>query len=281
MPDFLEMLDNFRLPKSRKADLMVGVWVVTRGKLSAPPAPVPPKPSTGAVVQHSQALAPQPTIPLPPQVPPPALPTAVSPPVPLLSGTPSSGPQLSSLTSINQDALAAEVASLTPEQIQLMLRTLSGGAPAPGNALAPVSAPIGTTNPYIFPPPASPPQPLFHQQAPPRQPWAGSPPPFPPAFPTPPMGQSLPPNTTPYAAPPPNAVYGAAPTPFSHGVYDRPHSPDYHDYEAGNDREWRGGRGRGRGRGRGNAADFSRKSDSGWAARGGTRGRGERRNNWN
>jgi len=35
-PDYVELLDNLQLPKERKEEFLIGIWVLNRGKLVAP-----------------------------------------------------------------------------------------------------------------------------------------------------------------------------------------------------------------------------------------------------
>ncbi|KAI0306149.1 hypothetical protein B0F90DRAFT_1910520 [Multifurca ochricompacta] len=169
LPEYIELLDDLHLPKNRNADLLIGIWVLNRGRLAIlQPPPVlppsfglPPGPGPG---QHSSVLPPAlasalasilpiagvlplnaapaalaaaltsnlPTSALPAPLPPPP-----PPPPPLLHQLPPllplppqppfthPSPVPTSLISPSSAAdLAAQVASLTPEQIQAMLITL-------------------------------------------------------------------------------------------------------------------------------------------------------------
>lgn len=219
----MELLDDLRLPKMRVSDILVGIWVLNKGKLVAPPVP-------------AEGLAP--TTPIPPPLVPSALthetvnPASIV-PAPLVTAAP---------LQISPETLAAEVASLTPEQIQLMLQTLSAS-----KAIPPTPIPQQMSPPHV----PVPPQP--HNQS---QPWPGSAPGFPGGYSSPQSQQN----------PPSRGSYSQAP--FTH-------------YEHGQEGYNRGGRGwnddgrergRGRGRGRGRDYDDQRKPlDSGWA---GSRNRG-------
>ncbi|KAH9986087.1 hypothetical protein BJV74DRAFT_775111 [Russula compacta] len=37
LPEYIELLDDLYLPKTRSADCLVGIWVLNRGRLAAPP----------------------------------------------------------------------------------------------------------------------------------------------------------------------------------------------------------------------------------------------------
>jgi hypothetical protein len=37
LPDYIELLDNLKLPPVRKADYLVGIWILNKGKLAPPP----------------------------------------------------------------------------------------------------------------------------------------------------------------------------------------------------------------------------------------------------
>ncbi|KAI0788754.1 hypothetical protein C8Q75DRAFT_767793 [Abortiporus biennis] len=270
LPEYMELLDSLQLPKVRKSNHLVGIWVLNKGKLvppptlpAPPPAPVP-GPSTSVPTSES--------------------PTASSINLTqLLSQLPnlSAAAQAASMgTPTHQPlpaAVAAEVATLTPEQIQVMLRTLSASAgtpPLPASTTIPVPLPV--------------PQPL--SSTPPQVHWNNTLPPSTayPAF-GPPVGPGMhggPPVSMPPGKPyPPYNGYeqDRYPPNESYGGYDRPGN-------RGHERD-RGGRGRGGGgsggRGRNRGSDFERPRDAGWKSRGGGgggRGRGRDRergnNNW-
>jgi hypothetical protein len=107
LPEYMELLDELKLPKIRTSDYIVGIWILNKGKLA--PLPV-----------HPVSQAPQPPPPFAttstnvPTYPTPPLTQSQSPPVPSsLSGLPI------------PPAVVAEVASLTPEQIQNVIQTLA------------------------------------------------------------------------------------------------------------------------------------------------------------
>ncbi|KAJ6610202.1 hypothetical protein B0H10DRAFT_2061219, partial [Mycena sp. CBHHK59/15] len=92
VPDYMELLDNLHLPKIRNTNYLIGIWVLNKGKL----APPPPPPVPSVVPQFNV----------------PTLPPAV-PGMPVMS------------LNFEPSVLAAEVAALTPEQVRLMLQSLT------------------------------------------------------------------------------------------------------------------------------------------------------------
>ena len=230
LPDYMELLDELRLPTKRIKNTMVGIWVLNKGKLAPPPVPTQYVPTASA-----PSIAPS----LPSS-------SAVSPniTVPTNNATP---------PYISTSNLAAEVASLTPGQIQIMLRTLSAAGslpPATGTPQVALSSPSHLSNPV------------------PPQAWSAMP--------------NYPSNgyTSPHSQ--------QSSSPYTQGPYPRydqgPHNYDHGGRGLGSERE----RGRGRGRVRGRGRDFDdqrRPVDSGW---GGSRGRanwdpprGGQRGGWN
>ncbi|GJE91188.1 hypothetical protein PsYK624_073370 [Phanerochaete sordida] len=269
LPEFVELLDDLQIPRIRKHSYMIGIYVLTKGKLAPPPnmpppnvpatnSPIPPTPTptlTGLAPAGSGQHPIQ-----PPQVP----------PIPLQPQLSSSTPPIPSAPAPISSGLP-EIAALTPEQIQLMLRTLSANGQMP---IPPLSAPqLPPAAPQMPPgtlPPTTMPGAIPPAAAPPPQ-WAG--------FPGPPFS-SFPPAAGPQHAMP-HAPY--APPPFEHGPppygYGAP-PPAGHQYDSfdrGGDRGHRG-RGGGRGRARGNQHNQhqqgDRPRDSGWGGRGRGRGRG-------
>lgn len=248
LPDFIELLDELRLPKVRQNNYVIGIWILVRGKLVPPPAPLtaPPVPN----VAPSQ---PQPSISTP------ILPAALQ-----------AYPQLANT------ALAAEVAALTPEQIQAILRTLSsgnGGIPSISGGLATAVANVAHPHPPVpptpwpggvgFPASATPavpgPSPTF--PAPPPH-SAAAPSFMSPHTRTPPQ-PGMSPHAPPGMHPPPAGPRGFGPR------FDR-EEPDarYRDERGDRPGGWQNGRGRGRGRSRGRSGsgDFvGRPVDAGWA----------------
>lgn len=223
LPDYMQLLDNLHLPTLRQVNYLIGIWILARGKLKAPTPPPPPPPV---------AATPHPSI--PPITP------ELSQLLPQLSSTIAKLP-----VNVDQNVLAAEVAQLTPVQIQEMLRTLG-------------AVPNASSRP-VQPHPPMPPG----MVAPAQQPWPNpgypayytglAPPAFPPQGPSPP---SMPPAGH---GPPPGHVPQYGRPPYDHS------GASGGDNRRGGDRGRRGGRG-GRGR-RDNSP--ARPQDSGWPRRGG------------
>ncbi|KAF8906293.1 hypothetical protein CPB84DRAFT_1770475 [Gymnopilus junonius] len=296
LPEFVELLDDLKMPKTRSRDYLLGVWVLNKGKL----APLP-----GTLVPSAPPhTLPQPTI--QPGVQPPQQistpPVTRTPPVnlPMFNTPPASVPQIPQIAALSSQhqpmpaiapALAAEVASLTPEQLQEVLRTLAATTQIP---LPPL--------PSQMPPTAQQLPPSFAQSRPPFPPHIATPPipnhtPVPPNPPTwmpalPPPGApggypiSYPPPSVPFQQPPHSMnTPPPHPQPYDGHEYDRDFRPGPH-YSQGNrgpqsDRGRRGNAGyrggnRGRGRGGGSGGgdgyerDFNTRrppSDSGWPRR--------------
>ena len=223
VPEFIELLDDHHLPKERTENVLVGIFVLNKGKLAATGTPPVPNPAPKTFNIPATTPVPPNAVPYPPN--PSARANApVAPPGP---GT------------FDQSALAAEVASLTPEQISLMLRHLQQTAPQ----LAAIAGQAAATGTAGYPPtmPSNPnPIPPYNQQHP---------------YPQPPPGPG-PGGPYPYASSPerPN------------GDFDRPSK------QVGRDERGRRGRGRpkgGRGRGgRDSSFDDALPADSGWRGRG-------------
>ncbi|KAI6126398.1 hypothetical protein EV401DRAFT_999960 [Pisolithus croceorrhizus] len=116
LPDYMELLDDLRLPKVRTSDMIVGIWILVKGKLSALPAPPPPVMSSLSSVPTSFSV-----------------PGASASILPQLQPHSHAGPTSSLLPAMQaypqlaNPALAAEVAALSPEQIQAILQALSSG----------------------------------------------------------------------------------------------------------------------------------------------------------
>lgn len=239
LPEFVELLDDLKLPAIRTRDYLIGVWILNKGKLAPPPGqPLPLAPPVQSQVQSIPALPNNGPLP----------PVSQIPPLNILAGLPPTS---------NPSALVAEVASLTPEQIQNILRTLTSPtqAPLPGQ-IAPLlghSPPVGQIS-----------QPPFSPLSPANQPW----------------GTQVPPSAFPVNFPPPNMPFQHSHS-FDHQSPDRRDASGYdrdyrfgpprdhdRDYNRGNDRGDRGWRGHGRGRGgRGRGRDDDRDTrprDSGW-----------------
>ncbi|KAL1747823.1 hypothetical protein HDZ31DRAFT_80123 [Schizophyllum fasciatum] len=238
LPEYMELIDNLKLPKTRSRDYLVGIYVLIRGKLAPPPsAPQPMQAPTP--LQHP---APVLTPPFAPTPTPTSQMFATSPPGPV----PAAPLSLPGLSNIQPEALAAEVASLTPEQIQAMLQTLQGSA---------------LLQPQPAPPPPPMPIPLPAWSGPPPSSGGGYPPHGAPPYP-------------PYDGQPPYDAGGRPP-------YNADYGGDGYGQRGGggwNKRGTRGGRGRGRG-GRGRDGERFGRVDQGWG-RGGRGGGGQRGERW-
>ncbi|CCM01815.1 uncharacterized protein FIBRA_03883 [Fibroporia radiculosa] len=235
IPDYMELLDDLRLPKSRSASYLVGIWVLTKGKLAPPPTP--------PAAPYLQVAPPPSAV---PQVPQASTSTNVYPQPPAPTSLPQSSPA--------DAALAAGVAQLTPEQIQAMLRTLTSSAVVPPQPIP--SAPSHHPTPPVLLPQV--------QQAIPLQPWLSSPTGFAPPFQPP----------APYpSTQPPQPPHAYTDIPHAHYEQDRPRPPPpgFH-HERDGDRSHRS-RGGGRNRGRSRGRDLDRPRDTGWP-KGRGRGRG-------
>ncbi|KAF9645365.1 hypothetical protein BDM02DRAFT_3120313 [Thelephora ganbajun] len=292
LPDYVELLDSLRLPKTRTEDYLIGAWILNKGKLAAPPAPTPPPPpptlstntpGLASIISQLQQTATNPSfgVPPPPSISPPSIPSV--PPI---------APPPVSESPINPAALAAEVASLTPDQIQRMLQSLTQVGPGQ------IPPPIPQRSPPPIPPSSNGhgPPPWMNGLPPPGPP--GMYPPFPPNIGQhQPSGQGpSPPPLHPHQQPP----YHSSGPPSPHrppypggpgGPYenqDQSDGPGYERsrYERGYGPPPRGGRGRSesggwRGRGGGRDRDRGRDRergdrprDSGWPKRGGRGGPG-------
>ncbi|TFY75394.1 hypothetical protein EWM64_g8619 [Hericium alpestre] len=178
LPDYIELLDDLRLPKERKENCLVGMWVLTRGKLSPPPQHAPQHQAPPVVPGLSQDGGAQQAPPLPFNMPDIAglsrsLMSGLGGPPPASSGppaiSPASLPLPSSIAQNISPALAAEVASLTPEQVQIMLQTLRSSL-GPNISIPSTPAHPGPSSASPYRPPQPPPQPPFPQSQPPM-PW--------------------------------------------------------------------------------------------------------------
>jgi len=276
LPEFVQLLDELKLPETRSRDYLIGIWILNKGKL----APLP-----GVLAQRTTppTIANQP--PQPAQLPPPTQTPPLngptfnpSPPVPQIpQGIPNLPPAVPGLP-IAPSALAAEVASLTPEQLREVLRTLASTTQM---ALPPLpqSQPALPQQPPPFlpnrPPPHMPNPPMAQHAPPVPQAWMQQPPP-------PPFPISFPPSNVPnFQQPLPQGVNPPRPPSYDR-EYDRDYDQDFRpgphylqtEHSHRGERGWRGntnaqrggGRG-GRGRGRGDGQDFSPRRDSGWPRR--------------
>ncbi|KZV94565.1 hypothetical protein EXIGLDRAFT_505007 [Exidia glandulosa HHB12029] len=246
LPESIELLDNVRVPQPRTRSTLLGVFILHKGRVVDIPAPAPSAvPAT--IPPHAAPT------PLPPSVLA-HLPTlghstyTPPPPVPMVPGFPLPQPA----------AAASAVSALTPEQISLMLRSLSHltGAAPPG-----AQPPAG---PAPVPPP---PVPAYHP--PPPGPFSAyaphAPPPHVQQHPPIPLP---PPVTLSHHRPSPPLGPGGLPVPLGYPEPD-PHAPPH---RGGRGFGHRGGGGRGGGRGGGGGPDRrdsgDRPRDAGWRGRG-------------
>ncbi|KAI9431373.1 hypothetical protein H4582DRAFT_1858968 [Lactarius indigo] len=171
LPEFIELLDDMRLPRTRSADCLVGIWVLNRGRLVAPPAPAPQPLAPAGIAPSAPALPPALASALASIMPagavfPPNVTAPTQAAFPLMGGAPP--------PSMSAADLAAQVAALSPEQIQAMLVTLQQQPPQPPQHPPPHPPPPL----HIAPPPPPPLQPH----------WPGMPEPPPPQPPAVPYG---------------------------------------------------------------------------------------------
>ncbi|KAI1793536.1 hypothetical protein LXA43DRAFT_220280 [Ganoderma leucocontextum] len=255
IPEYMELLDQLQLPKERVADYLVGIWVLTKGKLTPPPQPAPthastPQPSITppslpntdfSHLQHASVL---------PQVPPPT--QSQAPIQAQLQPQPAAGGSMSPLSAMLSNP-TPDFSSLTPEQITLMLQTLSRTSSQSPPTSVPIPGLPPTQQPMTLPTAAAQawnPQVPGPYPPPPAYPQVQQPPPYP--------GSSSPTSQR-------------FPDPYGNDRFNDQRSYQNHP---NNGFEYdRGHRGRG-GRGRG-AGDRGRGRDQGWSKGGfGTRGRG-------
>ncbi|KAJ7708675.1 hypothetical protein B0H17DRAFT_1030445 [Mycena rosella] len=235
LPDYMELLDNLHLPKIRNTNYLIGIWVLNKGKLAPPPPPPAPAPA--------------------PVIPQFNVPTLAAPPVPGMPAPP---------MTFEPSVLAAEVAALTPEQVRMMLQSLTATTLS---AIPVVPTPM---------PPHSHPQPTPPLALP--QSWGhpGMPGPSAMGYSPPPMHHQQQHQYPDQHGPP----YGQQPQPqYERREYNRDqHAHPGPGYDrGGRDGGWssnnnnRGGRGRGRGRGVGGAGGGPSPppppADSGWPRR--------------
>lgn len=287
LPLYIELLDELKIPKTRKVDYMIGIWILGRGKLNGPPQQLPSTTPTSAPSASTPTAPPVPpptTIPNIPALPPHLAASATSLPhsLPNLTGAITAPLQPGLPTQVNQAALAKEVASLSQDQIQNLLKTLSTtnlpfNIPTPGGPSQGQPLHSGPPPPPLPPPPPPPPQ------------WPGFPMPghLPPShggYPPPGfggLGPSLPPPPPPHG-PPMDDRRDSYPPP--HGLHPGGRNGGDRDRDRGSG--WRGGRegrqhrGRGKHRGGGGGGGGSsgagggggpnlppRPVDSGWPRR--------------
>ncbi|KAJ3881634.1 hypothetical protein F5051DRAFT_95417 [Lentinula edodes] len=160
LPDYIELLDDLCLPKIRTTNYLVGIWILNKGRLASPPPTLPPQNTAPVLTPLPSAASLLPSIPIP-------VPSPVS-------------TNINARRSIDQNALAAELASLTPEQLAFVTQALAN---TPLTSVAAASA---------IPPNAGPSQAQIAMHMPFDQRWGAQSPsnmhPPPPSFPPPGRG---------------------------------------------------------------------------------------------
>ena len=168
LPEFIELLDRASsVPKRREQDAMLGVYVLTKGKLVVPsptppvpvatPVPIPPPPAVANLIQSQggiSSLLSSVLGSLPPQPTPQPIPAFALPPQPV---------QMQPPPTATLAALSSDLQNLTPEQINLILHGLAGKAALPPSVPPPQPqgwpAPYPGAAPQPYPPPVPPPIP--------------------------------------------------------------------------------------------------------------------------
>ena len=172
LPEFIELLGRASsVPKRRDQDTILGVYVLTKGKLVVPtptppvpaatPVPAAPPPAVANLIQSQGGISsllssvlgglpPQPGLPQP-------IPTFAPPPPPMQMQMQMQPPPTATLA-----ALSSDLQNLTPEQINLILQGLAGKAALPPPSVPPAQpqgwhAPYPSAAPQSYPPPIPPP----------------------------------------------------------------------------------------------------------------------------
>ncbi|KAJ4469523.1 transcription factor S-II, central domain-containing protein [Lentinula aciculospora] len=220
LPDYVELLDDLCLPAIRTTDYLLGIWILNKGRLASPPPQInPPAPiphmSPSASILTPPLTSTTPMLPIVPI-------SALSPIIPNITGP-------SARRSIDQNALAAELASLTPEQLAFVTQALAN---TPLTSIAASATPTSTISSNTGPLSSS------RVHMPFTQPW----------------GVQLPLDRDGPSSVPPQPA-------FSQGDGGSNARQDQGRGSRGN-RESRGGRGRGRGRG--DNYHMNSPVDSGW-----------------
>lgn len=162
LPEFIELLGRASsVPKRREQDTILGVYVLTKGKLVVPtptppvpaatPVPAAPPPAVANLIQSQGGISsllssvfgglpPQPGLPQP-------IPT-FAPPQPI---------QMQPPPTATLAALSSDLQNLTQEQINLILQGLTGKAALPPPSVPPAQpqgwhAPYPSTAPQSYPP---------------------------------------------------------------------------------------------------------------------------------
>ena len=178
LPDYVEILDLVKFPKQRDDKMLLGVFVLNKGKFSERIPPITHQSSTAIGVHPSDK-------------------TPLGMPTPSIGPTPSNPAAPTSQTA--QQTIPPEIVSkLTAEQIETLLQSvLSGGLNAiPATQPQPAAPPASTTYPPPFPSLAN----LLPQQYP-SIPY--------PSYP--PTGAQGPPYPPPPSQQPPPMPYGFSP----------------------------------------------------------------------
>ncbi|KZS94341.1 hypothetical protein SISNIDRAFT_484570 [Sistotremastrum niveocremeum HHB9708] len=265
LPEYIDLLDELQLPQVRTEKILVGVWILHKGKLVKPATPPPPpaasQPTPPPSLQPSQLLAAL------------GIPLLPRPSVPMVSATPPTIPTIPS--ALNLGALSKDVVGMSPAQLELVARALNH-AQSPHQPPPPMPLSMGL-NPAAMPP--------VLPNFPPNLPFYGHTPTLPQ-----PLGTSGPPPPLGFSAPPMHAVPGSySPRAPPHHSSSSPHRDDYgqdwnqrggyrddrpRDGPPGGRRIYEGGRERGGPSRRGgrDTDGAPRPRDSGWGNRG--RGRG-------
>ncbi|KAG8705208.1 hypothetical protein FRC09_003096 [Ceratobasidium sp. 395] len=155
VPEYLQLLDNVKIPEKRDSPIFCGVFVLNKGRVTSLNSLEHPHHSAISV-----SHAPPPVLGPPPPLPA-AVPAAPAPPVSLLGISPVVAPALSNLSESTLATLTKDIANLNPTQLELV-RTLLLQQPAPAPAPAAPLAPMHTTGgshsqmPSHFPPSSAP-----------------------------------------------------------------------------------------------------------------------------
>ncbi|KAH9056266.1 hypothetical protein EDB87DRAFT_1638219 [Lactarius vividus] len=168
LPEYIELLDDMRLPHTRSADCLVGIWPLAPAGMTPSTTALPPALASAlASIMPAGAVFP-PNVTAPTQAAvaaalshlPPAIPTANAPGLPLGSLHPPA-PQFPPMggappPSMSAADLAAQVAALSPEQIQAIPQHPPPHPPPPLHAAPPPPPPLQPHWPGMPDPPPVP-----------------------------------------------------------------------------------------------------------------------------
>ncbi|CAG8639336.1 1391_t:CDS:2, partial [Acaulospora colombiana] len=179
LPEFIDLLDQVQIPKKRDENMLLGVFVLNKGKVVVPPTTAPVVPAARSVVDTGNSPVPVTSLPSQSPVQNDTLPSFVSslgaanaplpygvnpsPPVPVMPGIPQIPSQVQGMpysyhnqmmmpppvaTAIpppsapNLSALADSIKNMTPDQINLILKGLSmaNSNPSASSSLPPASS---------------------------------------------------------------------------------------------------------------------------------------------